>query len=96
MMGSILGGIQFLVNLFFLIAVFGTAGFSWWFSTKYRERQAKFPWKKAGIVLGIEILGWIGFNVFWTFFERNWLIIAAVCCIIVVFVIKGRKHGGTA
>ena len=91
MIQSILGGIQSLVNFIFLIVVLATAGFSWWLSTKYRERYAEFPWKKAGIILAIEILVWIGFNIFWGFFVHNWWIVAIVVGIILVVVIKGRK-----
>ena len=91
MIESILGGIQSLVNFLFLIGVLGTAGFSWWLSTKYRQRHAEFPWKKAGIILAIEIPVWIGFNIFWAFFVHNWWIVAIVVGIIIVVLIKGRK-----
>ena len=91
MIESILGGIQSLVNFLFLVVVLGTAGFSWWLSTKYRQRHAEFPWKKAGIILAIEILVWIGFNIFWSFFVSNWWIVAIVVGVIFVIVIKGRK-----
>ena len=40
MITSILGGIQTLVNLLFLVVVLGTAALSWWLSTKYRQRYA--------------------------------------------------------
>ena len=63
-MEAILGAAQSLVNLLFLVVVLGTAGISWWLSTKYRERYAEFPWNKAAIILGIEVLAWIAFNIF--------------------------------
>ena len=91
MIESILGGIQSFVNFLFLIVVLATAGFSFWLSTKYRQRYAEFPWKKTGIILAIEILVWICFNVFWTFFMHNWWIVAIVVGVVFVVVIKGRK-----
>ena len=90
-MGAILGAAQSLVNFLFFIAVVGTAGFSWWLSTKYRERYAEFPWNKAGLILGIEILSWIGFNIFWNWVEHNWWIAVISVAVIVVVLMKKRK-----
>ena len=91
MIASILGGIQTLVNLLFLVVVIGTALLSWWLSTKYRQRYAKFPWSRACTILAIEILVWIGFNLFWSFFVHNWWIVCIVVVIILVIVTKSRK-----
>ncbi|MCE2395928.1 hypothetical protein J4G02_15280 [Candidatus Poribacteria bacterium] len=55
-MEAILGAAQSLVNLLFVVIILGTAGISWWLSVKYRERYAEFPWNKAVIILGIEVL----------------------------------------
>ena len=90
MIASILGSIQTLVNLLFLVVVLGTAALSWWLSTKYRQRHAEFPWPRACIILAIEILVWICFNIFWSFFVQNWLIVCIVV-VIVIFVIVRRK-----
>ena len=65
-MEAILGAAQSLVNLLFVVIILGTAGLSWWLSVKYRERYAEFPWNKAAIILGIEVLAWIAFNIFWS------------------------------
>ncbi len=91
MIASILGGIQTLVNLLFLVVVIGTALLSWWLSTKYRQRYAKFPWSRACIILAIEILVWIGFNLFWSFFVHNWWIVIIAVIIILVIMAKARK-----
>jgi len=91
MIESVLIGIQSLVNFLFLIVVLGTAGFSWWLSTKYRQRHAEFPWKKSGIIVAIEVLVWLVFNIFWRFFMHNWWIVAIVVGVVFVAVIKGRK-----
>jgi hypothetical protein len=90
-MEAILGAAQSLVNFLFLIVVVGTAIFSWWLSTKYRERYAEFPWNKAGIILAIEVLSWIAFNIFWNWVKYNWWI-ALILVVIIVFVIKKRKR----
>ena len=91
MISSILGGIQTLVNLLFLVVVLGTVLLSWWLSAKYRQRHAEFPWSKACIILAVEILVWIGFNIFWSFFVHNWWIVGIVVVIILVIVTKSRK-----
>ena len=91
MIASILGGIQTLVNLLFLVVVLGTVAFSWWLSAKYRQRYAEFPWSRACIILAIEILVWIGFNLFWSFFVQNWWIVCIMVVIILVIVTKARK-----
>ena len=91
MIASILGSIQTLVNLIFLVVVLGTAALSWWLSAKYKQRYAEFPWSKACTILAIEILVWICFNIFWSFFVQNWLIVSIVVVIILVIVIKKRK-----
>ncbi len=91
MIQSILGGIQQLANFFFLIAVLGTAGFSWWLSTKYRERHAEFPWKKAGIILAIEVLIWMGFNIAWGWMIANWWLVAIVVVVVLVIITRKKK-----
>ena len=90
-MEMILGAAQSLVNFLFLVVILGTAGLSWWLSTKYRERYAEFPWNKAAIVLGIEVLAWIAFNIFWNWVTDNWWI-AIVLVVIIVLVLKKRRR----
>ena len=89
-MEAILGAAQALVNFLFLIVVLGTAGFSWWLSTKYRERHAEFPWTKTGVILAIEVLSWIGFNIFWGWVRHNWWI-AVILVVIIVVILMRRK-----
>ena len=90
-MEAILGAAQSLVNFIFLIVVLGTAGVSWWLSIKYRERYAEFPWNKAAIILGIEVLAWIAFNIFWGWVINNWWI-AIVLIVIIIIVLKKRRR----
>ena len=89
-MEAILGAAQSLVNFLFLVVILGTVSLSWWLSTKYRERYAEFPWKKAGIIIGIEVLGWIGFNIFWSWVKYNWWIVI-IFVVIIIVVLKKRK-----
>ena len=90
-MEMILGAAQSLVNLLFVVVILGTAGLSWWLSTKYRERYAEFPWNKAAIILGIEVLAWIAFNIFWSWVTNNWWI-AIVLIVIIIIVLKKRRR----
>ena len=90
-MEAILGAAQSLVNFLFLVVVLGTAGISWWLSIKYRERYAEFPWNKAAIILAIEVLAWIAFNIFWSWVTNNWWI-AIVVIVIIVLVLKKRSR----
>lgn len=90
-MELILGATQSLVNFLFLVVILGTAGFSWWLSTKYRERYAEFPWSKVGIILAIEVLAWIAFNIFWSWVINNWWI-AIVLVVIIILVLKKRRR----
>ncbi|MBI1930903.1 hypothetical protein HYR99_42480 [Candidatus Poribacteria bacterium] len=90
-MQAILGAAQSLINFLFLVVVLGTAGFSWWLSTKYQERYAEFPWNKAGIIIAIEVLSWIGFNIFWGWVRHNLWIAAILIGIILVILVKRKK-----
>ena len=89
-MEMILGATQLLVNLLFVAVILGTAGVSWWISIKYRERYAEFPWNKAAIILGIEVLALIAFNIFWNWVTHNWWI-AIVLIVIIILVLKKRR-----
>ncbi len=91
-MEAILGTTQSLVNFLFLVVILATAGLSWWLSTKYRERYAEFPWNKAAIILAIEVLAWIAFNIFWSWVTHNWWIAIALIVIIVLVLKKRRRE----
>ena len=90
-MEAILGAAQSLVNFLFLLGVVGTAIFSWWLSTKYRERYAEFPWNKVGIILGIEVLAWMGFYIFWNWVKVNWWIVFILIAVIVIVAMKRKR-----
>ena len=90
-MGFILDSIQSLVNLLFLIAVLGTVAVSWWLSMKYKERFAEFPWYKAGIILGIEVVAWIAFNIAWELMTTYWWLVAIVVVIVIVVMTKKKR-----
>ena len=61
--------IQSLMNLIFLLVVAVTVVGSVWLSRKYKERYAEFPWGKAGLVIAIEVIALIVFNVLWNSYE---------------------------
>ena len=90
-MEAILGAAGSLVTLLFVIVILGTAGISWWLSIKYRERYAEFPWNKVAIILGIEVLALIAFNIFWSWVTHNWWI-AIVLIVIIIIVLKKRRR----
>lgn len=90
-MVAILSGIQGLVNLLFFIVVAGTFIISWVYADRLRKRHsADFPWGKALSIIGIEVLVWIGFNIFFEIFKANWLWIT-IGTLIVLFIISSRK-----
>ncbi|MCY4402598.1 MAG: hypothetical protein OXD54_08500 [Candidatus Poribacteria bacterium] len=83
--------IQSLINLIFLIVVLGTVVISWVFADRLRKRHnADFPWNKALAIIGIEVLTWIAFNIFFEIFQANWMWIS-IGAIIVIFIILKRK-----
>ena len=90
-MDFIFDSIQTSINLLFLIVVLGTLGISWIFADRLRKRHnADFPWSKALAILGVEILIWIAFNIFFEIFQAHWVLISIVG-IIVIFIILSRK-----
>ncbi len=90
-MDFIFDSIQTSINLLFLIVVLGTLGISWIFADRLRKRHnADFPWSKALMILGVEILIWIAFNFFFEIFQAHWVLISIVG-IIVIFIILSRK-----
>ncbi len=91
-MNLLFESIQSLVNLIFLIVILGTLIISWVFADRLRKRHnADFPWNKALVIIGIEVLVFIAFNVFFEIFQANWIWIS-IGTIIIIFIILSRKR----
>ncbi len=89
---SILNGIQGLVNLLFFVAIVGTLVVSWIYASRLQKQYgAAFPWNKTALIVGIEVLLWIGFNFFWEIFEAFWLPITIVAIIVIVFISRKKR-----
>lgn len=85
--------IQSLINLAFFLIVVGTVVFSIWLSRKYKERYAVFPWKKAGIIIGIEVIAWIIANAFLNWVERHpWIALIMIAVILIVLVRRKKQE----
>lgn len=83
--------IQSTVNFLFLLVVLGTLIISWVFADRLRKRHnADFPWNKALVIIGIEVLVWVAFNIFFEIFQANWIWIS-IGTIIIIFIILSRK-----
>ncbi len=92
-MGFLLSSIQTVVNFLFLAIVVGTLGISWIYARRLEKQYgAAFPWSKTGVILGVEVLIWIGFNVFWEFFKANWLIVSIIGAIVIAVVLSRKKR----
>ena len=90
-MVTLLSGIQGLVNLLFVVVIVGTLIISWVFADRLKKRHsADFPWGKALSIVGIEVLVFIGFNIFFEIFKANWIWIT-IGTIIVLVIISSRK-----
>lgn len=88
---TLLSTIQGLVNLLFVVVIAGTLIISWLFADRLKKRHnADFPWGKALSIVGIEVLVFLGFNIFFDIFKANWLWIT-IGTIIVLFIISSRK-----
>jgi len=90
-MNAILSPIGLLIQLMFLIVILATIIISWWLSQKYQERYAEFPWRKTGIILAIEILSWIAFIIFWSWFMKHFWVTAIIAVIIIIILLSRRK-----
>ena len=87
-----LSGIQSMINLLFLVIVLGTLGVSWVFAQRLRKQHgADFPWHKTAGIVGIEVLIWIGFNIFWEFFKVYWLPISIIA-IVIIYILSRKKR----
>ena len=90
-MVTLLSSIQGLVNLLFVVVIAGTLIISWVFADRLKKRHsADFPWGKALSIVGIEVLVFLGFNIFFEIFKANWLWIT-IGTIIVLVIISSRK-----
>ena len=92
MIGFILNSIQTLGNLLFLIAIIGTLVVSWIYADRLKKQYgADFPWGKTGMIVGIEVLLWIGFNIFLEFFKAYWLPISIIAIVVVVLISRKKR-----
>jgi len=90
---TILNGIQGLVNLLFFVAIVGTLVVSWIYASRLKKQyNADFPWNKTALIVGIEVLLWIGFNFFWEIFEEFWLPITIVAIIVIVLISRKKRR----
>lgn len=88
----ILSGIQNLVNLLFLVAIIGTIGVSWFYAHRLKKQYgANFPWSKTAAIVGIEVLLWIGFTIFWGFVKAFWWLILIVAVIAIVLISRKKR-----
>ena len=89
---SILNGIQGLVNLLFFVAIVGTLVVSLLYASRLRKQYgAGFPWSKTAMIVGIEILLWIGFTIFWGFVKAFWLPIVVIAIIAIVLISRKKR-----
>ena len=90
---SILNGIQGFVNFLFFVTIVGTLVVSWIYASRLKKQYgADFPWSKTALILGIEVLLWLGFNFFWEIFEAFWLPITIVAIIVIVLISRKRRR----
>lgn len=89
---SILNGIQGLVNLLFFLAIVGTLVVSWLYASRLKKQYgADFPWNKTAMIVGIEVLLWIGFTIFWGFVKAFWLPIVVIAVIVIVLISRKKR-----
>ena len=89
---SILNGIQGLVNLLFFVAIVGTLGVSWLYASRLKKQYgADFPWSKTAMIVGIEVLLWIGFTIFWGFVKAFWVPIVVIAIIAIVLISRKKR-----
>lgn len=86
-----MAAIQWLMNFIFFVVIAGTILVSLWLSRKYKERYAEFSWGKTGLILAIEVLAWIAFNVLWSWVRAHPWIAAVVAVVIIVILFIRRK-----
>ena len=85
------------VNYIFLAIVLGTLGISNRISRRLkkqyvgRERLRSHRSKVFGIVT-VEVLIWIGFNVFWAFSMANWMFISIMGVVMIGMIVSRKKR----
>ena len=91
-MNFILESIQNLVNLLFFLAIVGTLVVSWIYASRLKKQYgADFPWSKTAVIVGIEVLLWIGFTIFWGFVKAFWVPILIVAIIAIVLISRKKR-----
>ena len=92
MVNFILSSIQGFVNLLFFVAIVGTLVVSWIYASRLKKQYgAEFPWNKTALIVGIEVLLLIGFNIFLEFFKAFWLPITIVAVIVIVLISRKKR-----
>ena len=92
-MSFILESILNLVNLLFFVAIVGTLVVSWIYANRLKKQYgADFPWSKTAVIVGIEILLWIGFTIFWGFVKAFWVPILIVAIIAIVLISRKKRR----
>ena len=93
MANFILEGIQNLVNLLFFVAIVGTIGVSWIYAHRLKKQYgADFPWNKTLVIVGIEVLLWVGFTDFWSILKAFWVPILIVAIIAIVLISRKKRR----
>ena len=91
-MNFLLNSIQDLVNLLFVVAIIGTLGVSFLYAYRLKKQyRADFPWHKTAMIVGIEVLLWIGFTIFWGVVKAFWLPIVVVAIIAIVLISRKKR-----
>ena len=89
---TLLNGIQGLVNLLFFVAIVGTLVVSLIYASRLNKQYgASFPWSKTAMIVGIEVLLWVGFTIFWGFVKAFWLPIVVIAIIAIVLISRKKR-----
>ena len=86
-----MGAIQSLMNIIFFLVVAATVVVSFWLSRKYKERYAEFPWGKSGLLIAVEVVAWVIFNLLWSWVRTHPWIAAIVAVVAIVILLKRKK-----
>ena len=86
-----MGAIQSLMNFIFFLVIAVTVGGSVWLSRRFKERYAEFPWGKTGLLIGVEVVACIMFNLVWNWVRANPWIAAVVAVVIIIILLKRKK-----
>ena len=90
-MDFILNSIQnFVISIF--LAIVGTLVVSWIYASRLKKQYgADFPWSKTAFIVGIEVLLWIGFTIFWGFVKAFWFPIVVIAIIAIVLISRKKR-----